>query len=84
MFTCHNLHSNRTLINFFQAGIEKQNLTLALEPEGAAMCCKYLALEKQERGDATELKTFEEGSKFIVVDLGGNHLITNKYNYKFL
>lgn len=46
-------------------------MTLALEPEGAAMYCKYLALDKKEHGDATELKAFDENARFMVVDLGG-------------
>lgn len=46
-------------------------MTLALEPEGAAMFCKYLALEKKMHGDETELKAFEENARFMVVDLGG-------------
>lgn len=54
-----------------KAGIGKDNLTLALEPEGAAMFCKYLALDKKEHGDSTELKTFDENARFMVVDLGG-------------
>ncbi|XP_071124712.1 heat shock 70 kDa protein 12A-like [Mytilus edulis] len=54
-----------------KASIGKDNLTLALEPEGAAMYCKYLALDKKEHGDATELKAFDENARFMVVDLGG-------------
>ncbi|VDH91300.1 Hypothetical predicted protein [Mytilus galloprovincialis] len=56
-----------------KAGIGKDNLTLALEPEGAAMFCKYLALEKKMHGDETELKAFEENARFMVVDLGGKN-----------
>ncbi|XP_076071681.1 heat shock 70 kDa protein 12A-like [Mytilus galloprovincialis] len=54
-----------------KAGIGKDNLTLALEPEGAAICCKYIAMDKKKSGDATELKAFDENSRFMVVDLGG-------------
>lgn len=35
------------------------------------MYCKYLAMDKKERGDATELKAFDENARFMVVDLGG-------------
>ncbi|CAC5381840.1 unnamed protein product [Mytilus coruscus] len=54
-----------------KANIGKDNLTLALEPEGAAMYCKYLAMDKKERGDETELKAFDENARFMVIDLGG-------------
>ncbi|CAC5364374.1 unnamed protein product [Mytilus coruscus] len=54
-----------------KAGIGKDNLTLALEPEGAAMFCKYLAVDKKVHGDETELKAFDENARFMVVDLGG-------------
>ncbi|XP_052089704.1 heat shock 70 kDa protein 12A-like [Mytilus californianus] len=54
-----------------KAGIGKDNLTLALEPEGAAICCKYIAMDKMKSGDETELKAFDENSRFMVVDLGG-------------
>ncbi|XP_063413669.1 heat shock 70 kDa protein 12A-like [Mytilus trossulus] len=54
-----------------KAGISKENLKLALEPEGAAMFCKYLAVDKVEHGDRSALKAFEEKAQFMVVDLGG-------------
>ncbi|CAC5381838.1 unnamed protein product [Mytilus coruscus] len=54
-----------------KAGIGKDKLTLALEPEGAAMYCQYLEMNKTKRGEATELKAFEENARFMVVDLGG-------------
>ncbi|XP_063413881.1 heat shock 70 kDa protein 12A-like [Mytilus trossulus] len=54
-----------------KAGIEKENLTLALEPECAALYCRYLAMDKQEHGDNVEIKAFDENARFMVVDLGG-------------
>ncbi|VDI82383.1 Hypothetical predicted protein [Mytilus galloprovincialis] len=54
-----------------KAGIEKDNLTLALEPECAAMFCRYLAIDKKKDGDEMELKAFDENARFMVVDLGG-------------
>ncbi|VDI82380.1 Hypothetical predicted protein, partial [Mytilus galloprovincialis] len=53
-----------------KAGIEKENLTLALEPECAAMYCRYLAMDKKEHGDKVEIKAFDENARFMVVDLG--------------
>lgn len=54
-----------------KAGIDPENLTLALEPEAAALCCKCLELQKQKTNKGTELKSFESGARFLVVDLGG-------------
>ncbi|CAC5399180.1 unnamed protein product [Mytilus coruscus] len=53
-----------------KAGINKDSLTLALEPECTAMYCIYLAMNKQEHGDNMETKAFNENSGLIVVDLG--------------
>ncbi|XP_056014931.1 heat shock 70 kDa protein 12B-like isoform X2 [Ostrea edulis] len=46
------------------AGISTDRLKIALEPEAAALFCKYLPIEK--RGD-----TFQPGSKYMVIDAGG-------------
>ncbi|CAG2193695.1 unnamed protein product [Mytilus edulis] len=61
-----------------KAGIEKENLTLALEPECAAMYCRYLAMDKKEHGDNMEIKAFDENAKFMVVDLGGQKIIVGE------
>lgn len=50
-------------------------MKLALEPEGAAMFCKYLAVDKVEHGDQSALKAFEEKAQFMVVDLGGRWML---------
>lgn len=39
-------------------------LTIALEPEAAALYVKHLPVERN-------LETFSPGSKYIVVDVGG-------------
>ena len=47
-------------------------LTIALEPEAAAIFVKHLLVERrfdEEGGDL--FKTFAPGSKYIVVDAGG-------------
>ncbi|CAC5364375.1 unnamed protein product [Mytilus coruscus] len=54
-----------------KAGIDKDNLTLALEPECAAMFCRYLAIYKSSKDHEMDLKAFDENSRFMVVDLGG-------------
>ncbi|OPL32931.1 hypothetical protein AM593_03476, partial [Mytilus galloprovincialis] len=54
-----------------KGGIHEDNLTLALEPEAAALCCKSLEIQKREIGHHTKLGSFSAGSRFLVVDLGG-------------
>lgn len=47
-------------------------LTIALEPEAAALFVKHLPVERKvdgKRGDG--FKTFAPGSSYIVVDAGG-------------
>jgi hypothetical protein len=43
-------------------------LKIALEPEAAALFCKYLPIEK--RGN-----NFQKGSKYMVIDAGGMFLL---------
>ena len=56
---------------FLQAGIEDKQLTLALEPEAAAIYCKQIAIQRFEKDDKTILSAFEPGTKFLLLDLGG-------------
>ena len=62
---------NEMLVLLLQAGIPDNQLSLALEPESAAICCKDLALRKTEGLDGIMLKAFDPGQKYIVVDCGG-------------
>jgi hypothetical protein len=55
------------LIYIIQAGIDGDNLIIALEPEAASMFCKYMLVE---RGNDS-LCTFQPGSKYIILDCGG-------------
>lgn len=51
-------------------------MTIALEPEAAAFYVKHLPLEKRLDGEAGDLfKTFDAGSKYIVVDAGGMYAV---------
>lgn len=63
------------LNNYFteQAGIDPERLTLALEPEAAALCCKNLELRKVKDGEKASLQSFQTGARFLVVDLGGKY-----------
>ncbi|XP_052807091.1 heat shock 70 kDa protein 12A-like [Mya arenaria] len=55
-----------------QAGIPGDQLTLAYEPEAAAVFCKEIKVDLSTEGNqASELKSFSEGSKFMIIDLGG-------------
>lgn len=53
------------------AGIPRDNLSLALEPEAAAMCCKYLEIHKPGIRSSSVLGAFAPGARFMVVDMGG-------------
>lgn len=47
-------------------------LTIALEPEAAAMYVKHIPLERSVDGKKGDVfQTFSSGSKYIVVDAGG-------------
>lgn len=59
-----------------QAGIDSEMLTIALEPEAAALYVKYLPVERKVDGNDKEvLQAFAPGSKYIVVDAGGQYII---------
>ena len=55
------------LIYIIQAGIDGDNLIIALEPEAASMLCKYMPVER----GTDSLCTFQPGSKYIILDCGG-------------
>ncbi|KAK3610801.1 hypothetical protein CHS0354_002255 [Potamilus streckersoni] len=53
------------------AGIAHNVLRLALEPESASIYCKELIVNREEGSQSSELVALREGSKFMVVDMGG-------------
>ncbi|CAC5416772.1 unnamed protein product [Mytilus coruscus] len=53
-----------------KAGIGKDQLTLAVEPEAASIYCHELRLES-DRKENKFLQTIKSGMKFMVIDLGG-------------
>lgn len=55
-------------MHFLKAGIKKDNLTIALEPEAASMYCQYVA--KEDTLSPT-LGVVKPGTKYILIDLGG-------------
>lgn len=50
-------------------------LSLVLEPEAAAVFCKYVAIRSSKDGKDAKLEVFESGSQFVIVDLGGKRFI---------
>ncbi|VDH97224.1 Hypothetical predicted protein [Mytilus galloprovincialis] len=61
-----------------EAGIAADKLEITLEPESAALCCNYLALERNEE-TSVNLKTFDNGRKIMVLDLGGGTVDITTY-----
>ena len=57
-----------------QAGIQDNQLVLALEPEGAAIFCKEITVKKGgQQGTSDCLETFQPGAMFLLIDLGGKY-----------
>lgn len=55
-----------------KAGIDSEMLTLALEPEAAALYVKYIPVEKRvDKSNEGVLEVFRPGTKYIIVDAGG-------------
>lgn len=54
-----------------KAGIKEHNLTIALEPEAAALYCRILPVEKLDVGGQASLGMFKPGTEYMVLDLGG-------------
>ncbi|VDI65162.1 Hypothetical predicted protein [Mytilus galloprovincialis] len=56
-----------------KAGIDEESLTLVLEPEAAAFCCKNDEIQRRASSyrPVERLGSFDTGAKFLVVDLGG-------------
>ena len=64
-----------------KAGIDPDLLTLAYEPEAAAICCKELTVQRKEGTEGCSLKSFEPGQQFLVLDCGGQ--ANSKYQKLF-
>ena len=68
-------------MNFFKAGIPGKQIRLALEPEVASIYAKEVYLERSRNMVQQPNASFGQGTKFIVLDLGGN-LMYNQIIYK--
>ena len=53
-----------------QAGINHDQLCIALEPEAASILCQYLPTEKLQ-GASEDFTMAGAGQKYMVIDLGG-------------
>lgn len=65
----HNLVMNNTCF-IIQAGIRKDRLVIALEPEAASIYCQHLPPDKIT-GAIEGFSVADEGSKYLVIDIGG-------------
>ncbi|XP_062582269.1 heat shock 70 kDa protein 12A-like [Saccostrea cucullata] len=54
-----------------KAGIEKDHLIMALEPEAASIYCQHLQIENLRDPNASVLGSVDNGTTYMVVDLGG-------------
>ena len=69
---------NQSIIDYqdlpiLQAGIPSESLTLALEPEAAALFTKEQKLCRQIKDGKVDMVPFTPGSTFMVIDLGGKN-----------
>ncbi|XP_078313007.1 heat shock 70 kDa protein 12A-like isoform X3 [Crassostrea virginica] len=58
---------SQCIVSDTQAGISKNSIRICLEPEAAAIYCKWLQIER----DDELLKVMKPGHRFLVIDAGG-------------
>ena len=72
------LHSmNKAIFNknfeyslyFFQAGLHKDKLTIALEPEAASIFVRHLPVDSKT--GSLEISRMQAGIQYIILDAGG-------------
>ncbi|WAR26554.1 HS12A-like protein [Mya arenaria] len=64
-------------LNAKLAGISSDQLIIALEPEAAAICCRFEPVK--QKGNYDSLSKFKTGCKVMVVDAGENGSMKNIY-----
>lgn len=67
------------IVYIIQAGIPVKQFRLALEPEAASIYAKEVLIERTRGNMHQQMPSFEQGTKYIVLDLGGNYKYKNKY-----
>ncbi|XP_033730238.1 heat shock 70 kDa protein 12A-like [Pecten maximus] len=58
-----------------KGGIREAQLSIALEPEAASIYCQNLPVERSGAGNESFLKVAKSGTKYMVLDLGGNYSV---------
>ncbi|VDI44956.1 Hypothetical predicted protein [Mytilus galloprovincialis] len=61
------------------AGIPDNLLTLAYEPEAAAIYCKEMTVQRIVKNGRARMDTFKAGQKFLVLDCGGGTVDITSY-----
>ncbi|XP_053400254.1 heat shock 70 kDa protein 12A-like [Mercenaria mercenaria] len=54
-----------------QAGIENEQLTIALEPEAASIYCRHLPVDATSKESKMTISNLPTGTKYMVLDAGG-------------
>lgn len=67
---------------FLKAGIRKESLTIALEPEAASIYCQYLKFANEDTLSPT-LGVVKPGTKYMLVDFGGEDRHSPLFSYLF-
>lgn len=62
-----------------EAGLHEDLLTLAYEPEAAAIYCKEATVQRKEGTEGCSLQSFEPGHQFLVLDCGGGTIDVTTY-----
>lgn len=75
----NNILITNTYYFLLQGGLIEEvysnQLVIALEPEAASLHCRTLSFGKfMSGGDPGTRPSFEPGTKYLVVDAGGNHV----------
>lgn len=65
-----------------EAGISRNQLMIALEPEAASLFCKYLPIEKLQ-GSEGGIGAFKPGSRYLVLDAGGGTVDITVHEVQF-
>ncbi|XP_061183641.1 heat shock 70 kDa protein 12A-like [Saccostrea echinata] len=65
-----------------EAGINRVQLMIALEPEAASLFCKYLPIEKLQ-GAEGGISAFKPGSRYLVLDAGGGTVDITVHEVQF-
>jgi len=63
------------MVVFYQAGINDNQIKLALEPEAASILCQHIDAEDDIK---------KTGSKYMVVDMGGKLIIVSVYIFRLV